>query len=270
MNISDNLVRELVSERMVPEDADMFTFWEHLYRYAFASHFVRQRRVLDIACGEGYGAAALQCAGASRVIGIDISKSVCERAHKKYGIDAIPGGAEQIPLSDGTIDVIVSFETIEHVSQPGRFLDECVRVLAPNGRLIISTPRRGAFNQKNPYHCAELTEDEFADALRSRFRECHFYTQRPTCAAWWSARTLVCEDTPWKRIRGFSRLRHAIQYFFVHEAITPPTAKERDSVVALIATISRSSRRLFNPFALRPRRSWDREVPTYFIANAIR
>lgn len=273
MNTTDNLAGlagELVSERMVPEDADMFTFWEHVYRYAFASHFVKQMRVLDIACGEGYGAAALQYAGASSVIGVDISESVCERAQKKYGIDAIPGRAEQIPLSDGMIDVIVSFETIEHVRQPDRFLDECVRVLAPNGRLIISTPRKGAFNQKNPYHCSELTEGEFTDALRSRFRECELYTQRPTCAAWWSARTLVCEDTPWKRIRGFSRLRHAIQYLLIHEAVMPPTAKERDSIVALIAAISRSSRHLFNPFALRARRSWNREVPTYFVANAIR
>src|SRR5690349_799341 len=138
MNTSESLVLEPTAERMVPENSDLFTFWEHVYRYAFASRFVSGKRVLDIACGEGYGAAALQKAGAAQVIGVDISEAVCLHARNKYGIDARPGTAEQIPLLDRSIDVIVSFETIEHVPDPHRFLDECVRILVPGGRLIIS------------------------------------------------------------------------------------------------------------------------------------
>jgi 2-polyprenyl-3-methyl-5-hydroxy-6-metoxy-1,4-benzoquinol methylase len=61
------------TERMVPEEAHARTFWEHIGRYRFARDFVRGRRVLDIACGEGYGAAALARAGAASVIGIDVS-----------------------------------------------------------------------------------------------------------------------------------------------------------------------------------------------------
>src|SRR5258707_11589234 len=96
-------------ERMVPESSDTPTFWEHVYRYAFASRFVEGRRVLDIACGEGYGAAALEKAGAAHVIGVDISESVCLHARKKYGLDARPGTGEQIPLPDNSVDAVVSF-----------------------------------------------------------------------------------------------------------------------------------------------------------------
>src|SRR5262249_12330831 len=151
------------AERMVPEHAPPAVFWEHIYRYRFASKFVRNRRVLDIACGEGYGAAALLKAGAASVVGIDICPEVCEHARLKYGIDARVGGAHRIPLPDQSIDLIVSFETIEHIEAPERFLDECCRVLAPEGSLIVSTPNRdfyGGSGSGNPFHCSELSEDE--------------------------------------------------------------------------------------------------------------
>src|SRR5271168_5208728 len=138
MNDREPLVMDPTDERMVPESAGAPTFWEHVYRYAFATHFVAGKRVLDIACGEGYGAAALQKAGAARVIGVDVSESACRHACSKYGLDARPGTAEKIPLPDSSVDVIVSFETIEHVPNPIGFLDECARILTPGGRLIIS------------------------------------------------------------------------------------------------------------------------------------
>ena len=128
------MVLKPTNERMVPESSDRSTFWEHVYRYNFASSFVKGKRVLDIACGEGYGAAALQRAGATHVIGVDVSEDVCVHAHRKYGLDARLGSAEQIPLTDKSVEVIVSFETIEHVADPYRFLDECARVWAPGGR----------------------------------------------------------------------------------------------------------------------------------------
>src|SRR5207249_9324746 len=106
---------------------------------------VPEKRVLDIACGEGYGSAALARAGAASVVGVDISAEACEHARRKYGVDARVGRADRIPLPAGSIDVIVSFETIEHVERPESFLNECVRVLAPGGALILSTPNREAF-----------------------------------------------------------------------------------------------------------------------------
>ena len=187
MNHLESPTLEPTDERMVPESSDLLTFWEYVYRYAFASLFVGGKRVLEIACGEGYGAAALQRASAAHVIGVDISESVCLHARNKYGVDARPGTAEQIPLADGSVDVIVSFETIEHVPDTSRFLDECLRILVPGGRLIISTADKGIYGHlrvaQNPYHCSEMTLEEFDSALRSRFRDTHFYTQRPDSAA---------------------------------------------------------------------------------------
>src|SRR5437667_10028853 len=127
--VSTNIVTERsfggaledTGERMIPESTPAAPFWEHIYRYRFATRFVRGRRVLDIACGEGYGAAALARAGAARVIGIDLSEEACEHARQKYGVDARSGDAHRIPLPDRSVDVIVSFETIEHLNTPAAF-----------------------------------------------------------------------------------------------------------------------------------------------------
>ena len=147
------------TERMVPEEAHARIFWEHVARYRFAKEFVRGKRVLDIACGEGYGAAGLARAGARSVVGIDVSADVCDHARRKYGLDARAGDAQAIPLPDRSIDVIVSFETIEHVDQPGVFLGECARVLVPDGMLIVSTPNRPVYSgegQKEPVPSARV------------------------------------------------------------------------------------------------------------------
>lgn len=268
------LILEPTGERMVPESAGMGTFWEHIYRYAFACRFVGGKRVLDIACGEGYGSAALQKTGAANVIGVDVSESTCAHVRNKYGLDAKPGTAEQIPLPANSIDVVVSFETIEHVPNPGRFLDECVRVLAPGGRLVISTPNKevysGRLGTRNRYHCSEMTEEEFASALRARFHDAHFYTQRPDCAAWWSPRTLVCDSTPWGHIRGFQRLRRAVQRRVFPEAISEPTDEQRASAVDIILEVARSRRRLLNPYVVRPQRRRHHEKSVYIIATAVR
>lgn len=261
-------------ERMIPEIYGGSTFWEHVHRYAFATSFVKGKRVLDIACGEGYGAAALQKAGATHVIGVDISKDACRHAQRKYGIDTRVGSAEEIPLDDGSVDVVVSFETIEHVPHPERFLDECVRVLTPGGRLIISTPNKGTYKfmggVQNPHHCSEMTEEQFSAALRARFRDTRFYTQHPDFAPWWSARTFVSDNTSWGHIRGFRRLRRAVQRLIGSEAVRDPTDEERSAIVELIVGLERKPNQFLSPYVLRPRRRWTREKPIYIIASAVR
>ena len=270
INRSNSLPLEPTGERMVPESSDRSTFWEHVYRYGFASRFVSKKRVLDIACGEGYGAAALQKAGAANVTGVDIAEDVCLHARDRYGLDARVGSGEHIPLVNGSVDVVVSFETIEHIPDPHRFLDECVRVLAPEGRLIISTPNKGIYgaNGKNPYHCSEMAEDEFATALRARFRRIDFYSQRPHSAAWWSFRTLAADVNPWKTANTFNRIYRSAQFRLAPRTVYDPTHEQRSSVIELILVAGRNQRPFLNPYALRPRRAWNGEKPTYIIANA--
>ncbi|SIO66876.1 Methyltransferase domain-containing protein [Singulisphaera sp. GP187] len=258
---------EYTGERMVPERASGRTFWEHLGRYRFARKFARGRRVLDIACGEGYGAAALAKAGAASVIGVDLSAEACEHARSKYGLDARSGDALAIPLPDRSLDLVVSFETIEHVDDPAAFLDECARVLAPDGVLIVSTPNRPVYSAEgahNPFHRIECDEREFEDLLRPRFKTVRLFTQFPESSGWWSLRGLAAERSPWLRIKGFWRLS---------TWLCPAKRREvdpaiRNSAVDVIQTDEPFASALFSPYVVRPRSPWSRERPYYLIAVA--
>jgi SAM-dependent methyltransferase len=255
------------TERMVPEEAHARTFWEHIARYRFAKDFVRGKRVLDIACGEGYGAAALAKAGASSTVGIDVSPEVCDHARRKYGLDARPGDAQAIPSSDRSIDVVVSFETIEHVDDPAAFLRECARVLVPEGTLIVSTPNRPVYTgegTQNPFHRIEFDEKEFVSLLRSKFRAVRLYTQFPQSAAWWSPRALAAERSPWLRIRGFWRLS---SWFCpaIRTHVDPAIRAKADEIILDRDSFLSS---LFNPYVVRPRSEISRERPYILIAVA--
>ncbi len=255
------------TERMVPEEAHARIFWEHVARYRFAKEFVRGKRVLDIACGEGYGAAGLARAGARSVVGIDVSADVCDHARRKYGLDARAGDAQAIPLPDRSIDVIVSFETIEHVDQPVVFLGECARVLVPDGMLIVSTPNRPVYSgegRRNPFHRLEFDEREFFELLHSLFKAVRLYTQFPRSAAWWSLRSLAAERSPWLRIRGFWRLSS-----WICPAIRPYVSPEIGSRAdEIILDHDRFPSSLFNPYIVRPLAPASREQPYILVAVA--
>ena len=225
------------------------------------------RKVLDIACGEGYGAAALARAGASSVVGVDLSADICDHARRKYGIDARPGDAQAIPLPDESIELVVSFETIEHVDNPAAFIYECSRILVSEGILIISTPNRLVYSSegtKNPFHQLEFDEREFLDLLRPKFRDVKLYIQFPQSAAWWTLRSLAAERSPWLRIRGFWRLSTwccpAIR------AHVSPAIRARADEIVLSPDSFLSS--LFDPYIVRPRLESSSERPYIFIAVA--
>jgi 2-polyprenyl-3-methyl-5-hydroxy-6-metoxy-1,4-benzoquinol methylase len=139
-------------------------------RYALATRLARGRRVLDAACGEGYGSDMLSKAGAATVLGIDIDEPTVLHARSRYGLDVRVGDVADLPLGTGEIDLVVSFETIEHVREPERALDEFARVLGPDGLLLISTPNAAEYLEDNPFHKREFASDAFLAALGSRFR----------------------------------------------------------------------------------------------------
>jgi len=258
---------DYTGERMVPEKAAGQTFWEHVGRYRYASPFVKGKRVLDIACGEGYGAAALREAGAASVIGVDLSAEACEHARRKYGLDARVGDALQIPLADNSLDLVVSFETIEHVSNPERFLEECARVLVSEGILIVSTPNRPVYSGQgshNPFHHREYDEGEFRSLLETRFASVSLYSQFPRSAAWWSPRSLAAEQSHWLRLKGFWRLSSWLCP--PRRTEVPPSLRQNPTNAILGQGLAWSS--WLNPYQVRPCVPRSREQPYYFVAEA--
>jgi SAM-dependent methyltransferase len=157
---------------------------EHLHRYAFARDLAPQKDILDIACGEGYGSYLL-AAHARSVIGVDLSGDVIAHAQRKYaapGLEFRQGDCTRIPLEDSSVDMVVSFETIEHHDQHEAMLSEIKRVLRPNGLLVISTPQRGLIGElshrPNEFHVKELSLSEFADLLARYFRHSALFGQK--------------------------------------------------------------------------------------------
>ncbi len=176
-------------ERFLPSCSGEIAY-EHWHRYAFARRLVHGKRVLDAACGEGYGTALLG-AVAKSVVGIDVDLATINHASATYGegarVQFIPTSCTGLPLPSASFDVIVSFETIEHLEpeeQPA-MLAEFARVLTPDGLLVISSPNRRLYSDArayvNKYHLRELYRDELARLLSRRFPAQQWYHQRLAC-----------------------------------------------------------------------------------------
>src|SRR5438094_2398117 len=168
-------------------------FVEDVERYRFASQFVAGKRVLDIACGTGYGAELLVRVGHALLVhAIDGSDEAIVQAAGTFRLPQLRfqrGKAEQIPVADGSVDVAVSMETFEHLQAPQLFLHELRRVLVPDGFLIISTPRNDSdtrYHPANPYHVREYSATEFRNALEAVFKS----------VTMWSQLTDYEDDTP--------------------------------------------------------------------------
>jgi len=177
---------EFTGERFVPGTRG--EIWlEHWHRYHFAARWARGRRVLDVACGEGYGAALL-ARGASRVTGVDLSAEAVAHARGAYGgvanLEFVEASCTRLPFPDASFDLVVSFETLEHIAEQAPFLDEVARVLAPEGLLLLSCPNKLEYSDKrnhaNEFHVKELYREELDALVASRFPAIAWYGQRPT------------------------------------------------------------------------------------------
>lgn len=160
------------------------TMLEHLHRYALAMNIAKGKKVLDIACGEGYGTHLLS-KNALEVTGVDIETIVIEKAAKKYSNANIRfkvGSATNIPLPENSVDVVVSFETLEHLADHYLMMSEIKRVLTPSGILIISTPDKLNYADKNElknvFHIKELYKEEFRLLIKHFFKNTIFLEQR--------------------------------------------------------------------------------------------
>ena len=169
---------------------------EHLHRYSLCSEFISNKVVLDIACGDGYGS-FLMSEKASHVYGVDIDQTTILNAQNKYiksNLIFLTGSADKISLESNSIDVVVSFETIEHHDNHHEMIREIKRVLKPDGLLIISTPDKIYYSElrkfKNEFHVKELYKDEFKGLISSYFKETKLLIQEYT-----NGSSIIRQDT---------------------------------------------------------------------------
>ncbi|PTE16378.1 methyltransferase domain-containing protein [Pseudogemmobacter blasticus] len=174
---------KFTGERYVPGIGGSIAL-EHEHRYRFCLDFVSGRRVLDIACGEGFGSAMI-AEHAEKVWGVDIDRQAVSHAVARYSHDNLQylvGSCSNIPLPDASVDVVVSFETIEHHDNHDGMMNEILRVMRPGGVLIISSPDKRVYSDergfRNEFHVKELYADEFDALLRGRFAHVAMFGQR--------------------------------------------------------------------------------------------
>ncbi len=181
---------KFTGERVIEGDTPERIWRDHIARYEFATRYVKGKVVLDIGCGTGYGSKILHHKGASKVFGVDISGQPINFALSKYKNDRLKfrvGDILSIDFPSNHFDIVVSFETIEHVQNRERALSELLRVLKPDGLLVISSPNRKLTSPgkslldppNNPHHVAEYSTKEFISVLRDNARLLEVYGQRP-------------------------------------------------------------------------------------------
>lgn len=175
---------EFTGERFTPECVREI-WYEHWHRYALVRSWARGRRVLDAACGEGYGSALL--AGvAESVLGLDVDPAAVAHARGRYaGADNLSfdqADATRLALPAASFDLVVSFETLEHVEAQDGLLDGLSHALSDDGLLVISSPDKATYGDaagfRNEFHVRELYRDEFEQLLRARFPHVRVYAQR--------------------------------------------------------------------------------------------
>lgn len=153
---------------------------DHLDRYHFAARWCRDRRVLDVATGTGYGANILRRTGAAEVVAVDREADALAYARNRYGEDGlswVEADAYRLPF-EAEFDVVVTFETIEHLKEPERFIEECKRVLKPDGVLLVSTPLNTGGPFVSDYHELEFSLGEFRRLLGGHFSSVEIMGQR--------------------------------------------------------------------------------------------
>jgi glycosyltransferase involved in cell wall biosynthesis/ubiquinone/menaquinone biosynthesis C-methylase UbiE len=179
---------ECTGERYLPWLEEASIGYEHLHRYAYATQFVQNKRVLDLACGEGYGSYLL-AKTAKSVMGIDIDENSIKHARNKYikqNLEFKTGSITEVPIGgESLFDVAVCFEALEHIEDHQKLLSEVKRLLTPDGVFIVSTPNKTVYSDEpqfnNPFHVHELYFDEFRELFEKYFKDVKFLGQRIYC-----------------------------------------------------------------------------------------
>ncbi len=160
-------------ERIDPRECRDTYVLDHYGRYCFTSPFVAGKRVLDVACGYGYGSHLLWEAGAGAVVGVDLSPEAIAYAREKYaapGIEYVQADATELSKAvSGVFDVVVSFETIEHLREPDRFIQALRAHVNDESILFFSVPNERNTSVDNPFHLHKFNREQFETLLRQAF-----------------------------------------------------------------------------------------------------
>ncbi len=143
-----------------------------LARHEAAYEIARQRigtgRVLDLGCGSGYGAAGLAASGA---VVVALDRVPPDPASRRSRVRFVRADLGSVPLAPRAFELIASFQVIEHLVDPGPYLDAIARCLAPGGTAILTTPNLLTSDGVNPFHVHEYTAAELEQLLRTRFAD---------------------------------------------------------------------------------------------------
>ena len=137
-------------------------------RYAYAAEFCGGRDVLEVACGPGQGLGMLAKV-ASRVVAGDFTERLLRIARQHYGtrLPFVRLDAQRLPFAPRSFDVIILYEAVYYLADPARFLDECRRVLRPEGRLLLCTANREVADfSPSPFSVRYLTAAELRELVR--------------------------------------------------------------------------------------------------------
>jgi SAM-dependent methyltransferase len=158
---------------------------EHRGRYWWAAQIATGMDILDAACGTGYGMAILAGAGAAGVTGIDLDRDAVEAARRTCGSagEVVEGDVRELPFDDDRFDLVVCWETIEHVADGARVVAEFRRVLRPDGILLISSPNPDVYPAGNEHHVHEYRPQELTALVREHFGQTARYAQSPRLAS---------------------------------------------------------------------------------------
>jgi 2-polyprenyl-3-methyl-5-hydroxy-6-metoxy-1,4-benzoquinol methylase len=228
---------DFTGERVVLGKSKSLIENEHLARYRFAAQLVEGKRVADIACGTGYGTEMLALSGARSVHGMDISEDAvafCKKHHSAPNATYSVANAQKLAaILDNEFDIVVSFETIEHLHGVEAYLDEMTRILRPGGTFLVSTPDRRISSvlycyfgrPANKHHVREYTERELLNLLSTRFHIVACYGQAfvPWWLVFWPVQVFIKAVC---RILGTTKARDFKDYLYSNRGNVEVTLKK--------------------------------------------
>ncbi|HEV7918225.1 MAG TPA: methyltransferase domain-containing protein [Solirubrobacterales bacterium] len=220
---------ELTGERTLP-DVPEENYWyrRHSVVYEWISDRVEGRRVIDMACGEGYGSAIL-ARRAAHVTGVDANPEAYEHAKAKYGSDRIDVVRELVETYREPADAVVFLQTIEHVQDPQAILRHFASTLEPGGKVFVSTPNLltlagpDAEKSDNPWHVKEYRAGEYREMCKDVFEDVRIYGLFH--ARKLRLHELAIKHAGWDRIHKTLRLSKSFYDRFT------PAISERDFVL---------------------------------------